>query len=146
MNPLGPPEPPSSLLGRAADKLAGLAATATPGPWHWIPEKHHRQPGTAYFSEAVFVGELGRAAVCVATTGQSDDPPSMRDAAWIAIMSPAVASPVIEWLRYAQWAYSTLEQQMRPGASMDHLVDPPTLAALAFARAVLGVPVPGEDE
>lgn len=69
------------------DDRAARAATA--GPWRHSSDKHHHEPGTPRFSEAVFAGAAGKAATCVATTGETDDPQSMADAAYIARQDPA---------------------------------------------------------
>lgn len=64
------------------------ARAATQGPWRHTPEKHWRKPGTAWCEEAVFAGPAGADAVCVAGTGNSDDPQSMADAVHIARHDP----------------------------------------------------------
>jgi hypothetical protein len=65
------------------------ARAATAGPWRHNPDKHWRKPGTSWFEEAVFSGAPGENAVCVAGTGETDDPQSMADAAFIAHHDPA---------------------------------------------------------
>lgn len=62
-----------------------VALAATSGPWRYNPEKHWRKPGTAWCEEAVFSGPAGAGALCVAGTGNSDDPQSMADAKHIAM-------------------------------------------------------------
>ncbi|MFI6681856.1 DUF6221 family protein [Kribbella sp. NPDC050470] len=71
------------------DKDEQLARKATPGPWRHDPRKHWRKPGTAWFEEAVFAGPAGKDAECIAGTGESDDPQSIYDAAFIAAHDPA---------------------------------------------------------
>lgn len=71
------------------DQDVQLAQKATPGPWRHDPRKHWRKPGTAWFEEAVFAGPAGKDAECIAGTGESDDPQSIYDAAFIAAHDPA---------------------------------------------------------
>lgn len=66
-----------------------IARVATPGPWRHSPDKHWRKPGTSWFEEAVFTGAIGSEAVCIAGTGETDEPQSMSDAAHIARHDPA---------------------------------------------------------
>lgn len=65
-----------------------VAKAATPGPWRHDPNKHWRKPGATWFEEAVFAGSPGEDATCVAGTGETDDPQSMVDAAFIAYHHP----------------------------------------------------------
>lgn len=127
-------ESPSALLERAAIHLAALSNDATPGPWRYNPSKHHRQPGTVCFSEAVFAGPAGTQAICVATTGETDDVPSQSDAAWIATVNPAVARPLFTWLKNEAMM---LARYAVTGEPEDRLPEH-TRAALEFARQVLG--------
>lgn len=60
------------------------ARAASGGPWRYNERKYHHLPGTSLRSEAVFAGPAGPDALCVATTGDYDDPQSMRDADHIA--------------------------------------------------------------
>jgi hypothetical protein len=76
------------LLARIAeDEEAARAATS--GPWRYDPERFHKPPRAAEWSEGVFAGSRGASAICVATTGEVDDPQSMRDGAHIARHDPA---------------------------------------------------------
>ncbi|MFJ5984359.1 DUF6221 family protein [Lentzea sp. NPDC092896] len=70
----------------AEDRSAALLATA--GPWRHNPEKHWRKPGTVWCEEAVFAGAAGADAMCIAGTGNSDDPQSTADARHIARHDP----------------------------------------------------------
>jgi hypothetical protein len=79
----------ASWLTRIWDEEERLAKKATPGPWRHDPRKHWRKPGTAWFEEAVFAGPAGKDAECIAGTGESDDPQSIYDAAFIAALDPA---------------------------------------------------------
>jgi hypothetical protein len=72
------------------------ARAATAGPWRHNPDKHWRKPGTSWFEEAVFSGAPGENAVCVAGTGETDDPQSMADAAFIAHHHPERALAEVE--------------------------------------------------
>lgn len=76
-------------LGEQLDEDERSAKGATPGPWRYNPDKHHHLAGTPMFEEAVFAGQPGGDAICVAGTGGTDDPQSMRDAAFIARHDPA---------------------------------------------------------
>ena len=76
---------PAGLLNAAADRLEVLAARTTPGEWRVAgllasrPEiVAHTDAGTEHVAEA-------RAA----------------SAAWITTLSPAVAAPLVAWLRAA---------------------------------------------
>lgn len=71
------------------DEDERIARAATGGPWRYNPDKHWRRPGTSWFEEGVFAGAPGEGAICVAGTGETDDPPSMADAAFIAEHDPA---------------------------------------------------------
>ncbi|MFD0405600.1 DUF6221 family protein [Kitasatospora sp. NPDC127116] len=77
------------FLRARLDEDERLAQAATPGPWRHDATKHWHQPGTCQFEEAVFAGAPGSAAICVAGTGDSDDPQSMADADHIARHDPA---------------------------------------------------------
>jgi hypothetical protein len=70
----------------AEDRAAALMATS--GPWRHDPQKCWRKPGTAWCEEAVFAGPPGADAVCIAGTGECDDPQSMIDARHIARHDP----------------------------------------------------------
>ena len=77
-----------AFLNARLDEDEAAARAASPGPWRYNSRKHHREPGTARFSEAVFAGPPGEDALCVTTTGESDDPQSMLDATHIARHDP----------------------------------------------------------
>ncbi|MGW4718848.1 DUF6221 family protein [Nocardia sp. NPDC004260] len=99
------------MTSDALDRLrAGLAEderiarAATPGPWRYNPSKHHRLDGMPIgsghaFEEAVFAGPTGADAVCVAGTGDSDDPQSMQDAEHIARQCPKATLDRVEAIR-----------------------------------------------
>jgi hypothetical protein len=77
------------FLRAMLDEDERAARAATSGSWRHDPDKHWHKPGTAWFEEAVFAGSAGDAAICVAGTGETDDPQSMADAAHIARHDPA---------------------------------------------------------
>lgn len=101
----------AAWLGQVWDTDEGLARKATAGPWRHDPRKHWRKPGTAWFEEAVFAGPAGKDAVCVAGTGESDDPQSIYDAAFIAQHDPETMLARIaagrQILDEYQWARKT---------------------------------------
>ena len=72
------------LLARIAEREA-VARAATYGPWRYNPAKVNAIDR----SESVFAGKPGTMAITVASTGPSDDPQSMSDAAHIALHDPA---------------------------------------------------------
>lgn len=92
MTPDGLPE---FVLARIAEREAAARA-ATPGPWRYNPSKHNVSPTTGIAEESVFAGAAGPAAITVASTGPSDDPQSMVDAAHIATWDPAHVLAVCE--------------------------------------------------
>jgi hypothetical protein len=112
---------PAALLRQAAEKLRETAKHATPGPWS-------AEESTEY---GFRVGTADQKA-WVAWTGEYDDEPveSRADARWIALMSPALAGPLADWLESeaSYWANVYVGQPMPP---RDHL-------ALAVARTILG--------
>lgn len=77
-----------AFLRARYDEDERVARAATAGPWRYDPAKHWRKPGTSWFEEAVFAGPAGADAVCVAGTGETDDPQSMADAEHIARHHP----------------------------------------------------------
>jgi len=122
-------EAPAALLRRAASLMRERAGKATDGPWRYFPDRHWRRPGSSEWEESVFVGPPGKQAISVARTGDSDDPQSMTDAAFIASWHPGVALAVADWLeayaeRFATWAGPHIPEELG--------------LALAVARAYLG--------
>lgn len=77
------------FLRARLEDIERKALAATTGPWRHNPSTHWRKPGTSWFEEAVFAGPAGAEAICVAGTGESDDPQSMADAEHIAENDPA---------------------------------------------------------
>ncbi|WP_157227737.1 DUF6221 family protein [Nocardia asiatica] len=95
---------PLSRLRAGLAEDERIARAATPGPWRHNPNKHHRLEGMPLgsghaFEEAVFAGPTGADAVCVAGTGDSDDPQSMQDAEHIARQSPKATLDRVEAIR-----------------------------------------------
>ena len=70
----------------------------------------------------------------------ADSDQGRADAEWIAMWSPAVAQPLVEWLRYAGTQYEVAERRVRMHHTrdVDNWVSSSDRAALAFARQVLG--------
>ncbi|WP_336317944.1 DUF6221 family protein [Streptomyces lavendofoliae] len=64
------------------------ARAASEGPWRYDPGKHWRRAGSSDYEEGVFAGPPGAQGMCIAGTGQSNDPQSMADAAHIARHDP----------------------------------------------------------
>lgn len=130
------PESPSLLLKRAADKLENAAAVATEGPW--------RASGYEVYATAseVPVVELG-----YAEGGFTRE----EDATWAAMLSPAVAAPLVAWLREAAAAreqYGKVPKALMQDGGVApayrftyHFVE----GALEFARLILGVSAEGEE-
>jgi hypothetical protein len=116
-----PPEPPSSLLERAAQRLEERAAAATAGPW--------RASGYELYSDVTEepIVELG-----FAEGGFR----RQEDAAWAAMADPLLAAPLAAMLRddavRLSWAGHRDE--------VDH-----GYRGFDLARAILGESVPGED-
>ena len=137
---------PAETLRAAAKLLRKRGKEATPGPWD-----DHSADGSAW-PILIHGGPI------------KDDPTDRRDtvikvhesiadeeivapddAAWIALMSPAVAEPLAAWLEHAATDLETAEiaatkwgdaEQLKPG---DYIDEPDSAErALAFARAILG--------
>lgn len=136
-------------LGKIWDEDEGLAKKATAGPWRHDPRKHWRKPGTAWFEEAVFAGPAGKDAVCVAGTGESDDPQSIYDAAFIAQHDPeamlaritaerALLARYVELVEWRDW----LEPDASGGAhiAVEHMGEAVKIIASGYAAR------PGYDE
>lgn len=75
---------PAATLRAAATKLRETASNATPGPW---------QSG-GYGATGWTIGD-GHGRLYIET---EDSDQGKTDAAWIALMSPAVAEPLAAWL------------------------------------------------
>jgi hypothetical protein len=106
------------LLTRAADWLDGLAGAATSrAPW---------SAGESFGTPAVLAGNWVVATCSPSRLWRGDD-----DAAWIAAMSPAVAAPLVAWLR----SWVPVAPRLAPGTPwLEVNLD----AAVEFARLVLG--------
>ena len=111
-------ESPAELLRRAAAKIERLAAVAPLWPW--------RMGGSGDL--------LGYGSVPIVQSGYDFAEVQWADGVfeWVCPMSPAVAAPLVEWLRAeAEHAATT---RVRAWQAMQ----PHTARAVAFARAVLG--------
>lgn len=118
---------PATELRAAAQLLRERSSAATSAPWSYDPDKMWNLPGMHYGEEFVGHRREGERTVCVAGTGPADDPQSMADAAWIALMHPGLGEPIAAWLERTADYY-------RPGTTHPtHVV-----RALAVARALLG--------
>lgn len=120
-----PPESPSSLLERAADLIEARESLAVIGPWTTCADKVTAGPDEAW---------------------QVADAHTSTTAAWIAMMSPSVATPLVAWLRAeANTASAWADTSVRWPDVPDSYRDAPPSEALKFARMVLGVPLEQEE-
>lgn len=111
-------EPVWGVLTRAADEIEKLAERATTAPWN----------ADGYD----VTGNGGHHPVAVGML----NPP---DCVWIATMSPVVAAPLAEWLRWtAVYARDDQAAASDSGVSTPRFMLAKYGAALAFARLVLG--------
>lgn len=125
---------PSLLLQRAAERLEALARVATPPVWSTKDLSDFGHTGV-WWVEA----ETEDMFTCVAEL-ETVNPKA--DAAWIATMSPAVAAPLVAWLRLAA------ERLKEPGVRFfngEKWLPPEASEALTFARLVLGVSAEGKE-
>jgi len=109
----------AEFLRRAALSLAASARKATPGPWTSLSDGdrivHMRDDGE-HFDYVV------------------DEPMSFgADAAWIAMMSPAMAQPIVDWLDATATAMGFWAPYREHETGY-----PMWTAALAVAQQVLG--------
>ena len=117
-------ESPSALLERAAALIEQRASLAAPGPWD-------ASEGSEIYAADGF---------CVVSTHwdgagfeRSDD----QD--WCAMLSPAVAPPLVEWLRETVEQYRTEHSRRTvPSVALDEAWT--GHPAVRFARLVLGEP------
>lgn len=112
------PESPSALLERAAAKIEDLAHNAPAWPW--------RMSGDGDL--------LGYGPTPIVYSGYGDVEVQWADGVfeWVCPMSPAVAAPLVEWLR------AEAERATKAGERSWLAVQPRTARAVAFARVVLG--------
>jgi hypothetical protein len=118
-----PPEPPPSLLERAAQRLLELSSDALGEPQKWWMDCRPTKWGEHTDWEICGRGKP----LFVAT-----DHATVSDMEWVTVVSPSVAVLLVAWLRQASLAYrldgdNTQEEN-----------------ALKFAQAILGESVPGE--
>jgi hypothetical protein len=102
---------PWEVIRAAADRLEWLAQGAVTPPW-------------AESGGSVRAGKDEEWDVANCATS--------RTAAWIATLSPAVAEPLVAWLRDAGDAWEIIGVAMWPPATVSYK------AALDFARLILG--------
>lgn len=110
-------EPVWVLLTQAADRLTELASTAIDGPWQANRQTQNVESETAMVAYDIW------------SEGSQD---------WIAMMSPVVAAPLVEWLRAS---HARAEQQAGdvPEPLFWGVFWKDHRHAVDFARAVLGV-------
>lgn len=107
-----PVDSPHVLLTRAAAKVLASAGEALGGPWHCYDDDGLTSVSTAEtFAQAV------------ATDCAENGP-------WIALMSPALAVHIVDWLQHAAFVYELGGEG--DASSQD-------VFALRFARTVLGM-------
>jgi hypothetical protein len=133
------------LLTRAADRLDGLAGAATRGPWVEFQTPRLPSPDDSQWTiTRPWCGRGGLDGDCdddcgatVVSTGREEceeDYLGAADAHWVAAMSPAVAAPLVAWLR----SWVPVAPRLVPGTPwLDANLD----AAVEFARLVLGEPL-----
>lgn len=119
---------PADELRAAATLLRETANKATPGPWSASPVWSPRSQATsAVYSLAHPTGT--HASEVVPSMLATPKRPLVRpgDAAWIALMSPAVAEPLAAWLDFLALLIDG-----------DHAAPDGYAHALDFARAITG--------
>jgi hypothetical protein len=141
-----PPESPSSLLERAAQRLERLADLATQGTWRAAPHPH--SPGKANVVIEVaqltggFTASLFNSSCCGGNCyGHVENGD---DAVWIATVSPAIAAPVVAWLRDSASSVREHDEDIVANGERGRYC-PNEDQAVELARLILGEPVPGED-
>lgn len=110
----------SDLVARlraALDEAERQARAATPGPWRYNPGKHWRPEGSVDFAEFIGAGPIGQT-ICVAATGEADDPQSMADAEFIAAWNPAQVLRLTMRDRGTLGHYERLVEARKPGAEV----------------------------
>jgi hypothetical protein len=81
---------PADELRTAAETLRKLAATATPGPWEGVVDRHQRGEVNA----SVWADSIGYYVTEQISSGDRHEV----DAAYIAVMHPGVGLLLAEWL------------------------------------------------
>jgi hypothetical protein len=94
------------LEARLAEDAAA-AEGVTAGPWRYNPDKMWNLPGQHFGEEFIAAGPLDRP-ICVAATGDADDPQSMTDAAFIARHDPARTLREVAALRRVVEMYQSI--------------------------------------
>lgn len=143
---------PSALLTAAADRVRDLAAQATPGTWSAKDMAEEGHPGV-WWVDCVHEDDAGTTWTTIADL-ETVNPAA--DARWVAAMSPEVAPHLERWLREVADnaarsvpAWQNMGVDGYPGprrteAEVASLVEHHYGAALALARAILGVGLAGE--
>lgn len=121
------PESPSLLLQRAADALERLAE-------HFAVYREEQERSSEFPSAAARWIHLN--------VGTASHLPANE---WMWTMTPAVAAPLVAWLRYTQVQYEVAERRVQTyRGSVDNWTSESDRAALEFARLVLGISVEEE--
>lgn len=113
---------PHVLLTRAADRIKNMASAASPGPW--------APSGVGDFGWGI-IGPSGGAEFEDSAAGRAD-------ADWVSALSPAVAPHLVAWLRQSASMYRLYSSRWS-GTELDRKVTGADVAALGFARCVLGL-------
>lgn len=113
-----------TLLRAAAGRLTKLADQATPGPWLAGVERAHLVDEVVY-GPSTWKGNIEQ--VCSLAYGRN----RQADSKWIAQMSPAIARPLVSWLKDVA---SDLDEQPYPEPSSSN-----QQYAVALARAIYQV-------
>ena len=122
---------PADDLRAAATLIRATASKATPGPWE-IRDGNKVSSNVAARDERMVIDGGGwtdgtKAVVYGAAL--------IADAAWIALMSPAVAEPLAAWLEATATDIEISEEDRKAGWSA---FISPAHPALTVARAILG--------
>lgn len=129
------------FLRARLDEDERAARAATPGPWRHGPDKHWRKPGTSWFEEAVFAGPSGKDATCVAGTGETDDPQSMADAAFVARHDPARVLAEVKGKRLILDEYEAVAEGVDMDShDLEHSADRSMASSLRGALKGLALP------
>ena len=123
-----------TFLREVHSHVEQVAQAATPGPWRHDPTKHWCKINTAWFEESVFAGPTGKEAICVAGTGETDDPHSMADATHIAPHDPVSVLRRITAERKILAAYQKVRAEYEAEGPTWHQESERGIARIALAR------------
>jgi hypothetical protein len=115
-------EAPWEVIRAAADRLEELAGKATPWPWR-------DDAGDGYVTAEWSEGDE--------TTWETVADTTAANGAWIAALSPAVAEPLVAWLRYIARRIE-VESRIFTTASQREALAGKHSHPIALARAILG--------